>query len=102
VNAANLELAAIGFTFSHLGTRIIVDEQGTSTLPKIAVQIIGPALTIGWPAVYASFILEETDHLSAGAQWSPTNLKTTVSNGRETATLPVNSAMKFYRLRRMP
>ena len=66
----------------------------------VALSIVrqGGTAVIEWPATCPDYMLEESNPLNP-IDWRPTSGTVSSSNGRNRATVPVDRATKFLRLR---
>jgi hypothetical protein len=69
-----------------------------STVPSLAITIVGGNIVLSWPAAFSTFQLESSSNL-AGSDWFVEPSLIVQSGARVTITLPIASASRFYRLK---
>jgi hypothetical protein len=73
----------------------------TPGAPLLKIKLIGGGMAIlSWPVSASGFALEETTNASQGYSWSATPQSVVDTATEHTVTVPANSLVKCYRLKR--
>lgn len=64
----------------------------------VTAQQVGDQVMIAWPAPLPEFRLQSTEALGLGNTWTFDPTPVTIISGRNTCTVPLNSAARIYRL----
>jgi len=86
------------------GTNVVSDAEiyalaWTFVSPALQIAKVGTNATVSWPAYPAGFLVEATTNLAASA-WSTNALPANIfTNSRNSLTLNVTNAARFFRLR---
>ncbi len=104
-------------SFFSLGTNIVTcvaaDSSGNSnrctftvtvedrTAPVLSIsRQQGTNVFISWPQTCTTYVLEQTPNLTAQSTWSPPDAQLAASGDKFTATIPLGTGNKFFRLRK--
>lgn len=68
--------------------------------PVLSFTTSGEFIVLFWSQNFANFILEASETLAPFPVWEVVTAKTENVDGQTAVAIPINSAMKFYRLRR--
>jgi hypothetical protein len=71
---------------------------GTVSQPALAISRSGDSFLVSWPAASDGFVLEEAE-LKQGT-WSNSSVAISVQGSENVASIPIQSTVKFYRLRK--
>lgn len=69
-----------------------------STVPEMSLRVEGSYLVISWHDL-PGYTLEGTAALTDNPQWTTVNATPVIQDGRRVVTLPLQSGLKFFRLR---
>ena len=73
-------------------------EVASQTPPHLNIRLDGASVQLDWPATVGAWLLESTEDLSVPDGWTSRWYETTLSDGRLTLTLSIESPRRFFRL----
>ena len=68
------------------------------TAPVLSIRAAGPNVVLSWPAICASCVLEQVEHLNAPILWMPVGAPVMTFDGTNQVTLPRGTNNRFFRL----
>ncbi|MFO1476420.1 MAG: hypothetical protein U1F98_07200 [Verrucomicrobiota bacterium] len=87
-------------TDGTFGYELFVQEIAPSDAAVLTLVPLGASVEASWPGSLANYALESADAAS-GAAWSAVTNSVVVAGGRNTVTLGVDGAARFFRLKRV-
>jgi hypothetical protein len=70
----------------------------SSAPPLLSAQLTANGIVVSWPASYVGFTLQKSSDLSQPAGWSSVSQTVTSAGGINSVTIPLISAVQFFRL----
>jgi hypothetical protein len=93
-------VAYVGFTGADGGSVATQTISDFAFTPLVAVttQVAGNSLTLTWPAGTGGYVLQQNSVVNGTSAWSNSPAAVTQVNGQNQVTVPLTSAVQFYRL----
>lgn len=73
--------------------------QGGST-PQLSIVQTGTNVVVSWPASFSGFVLQSNAALSQPGAWASVSQPVILTNGANSAVVPIESSAQFYRLKK--